>query len=366
MNRSIVIGCCIGLVALGAGLYAYTHPPKIADSTSKGSTEVSVVNYDVLNENLADRVRKILNTSGSAVQVFVTTTESSIGALYRTGGPWIPKNDSACQFKSPPSYSMPNAFAEYQLSKAIAADIGLDSSLLQKLANYNVKITSESSFSFSIVDPKLQVVSDDDFKEGLQAANCAHAIGSEGEDLYVVRGYVSGKRSFSTTVDATQLLNAGVKKIGSFEISGDGGKQSLEMTDAGPREFLQIVQLVHAASGNNASSPSASGAAPAPPVPQGTGLSIIYVQQNSGDAKEVGIAARDMLAKTGLPVERGIESLKKTPDRSEVKYFQDSDQAGAERVAEILEGKFGKVDAVRAKAPNVKPGQLEVWLAKQP
>ncbi|MFM0221065.1 hypothetical protein [Paraburkholderia dipogonis] len=364
--------CCYAVfIAIGLLTTACSKTPATQEA-NEHSDVAAVANYDVLNEGLAERVRNVLHVpaTGSTTQIFVTTTESGIGSVYRTHGPWLPYNDSSCQFSTPPKNGMPSVFTTYQISKSIAADVGLDSSLIQALASFDVKLSNASSFSFSILDAQLQVVSESNFKEGLAEPKCASALASAGDDLYVVRGYVSGKRAFSTTVDTSGLVKAGVKKIATFDISADGGKATLGITDTQPIEFLQILELVHAPATNPALTASASPAAPAPPprpsAPAGTnGPSIIYIQQNTADNRSVGDKAKDILKKAGLPVANGVESLAKTPDRSIVKYFQDADQAGAEHVAELLGAQYGKVDAIRAKAPNVKAGQLEVWLAKQ-
>ena len=146
----------------------------VTDTTNKQAEVVAVANFDVLNDKLAQRVRTVLGVpdTGSTTQVLVTSSDGGIGSVYRTGGRWIPYDDTSCTFPAPKKTSMPSAFPAYQISKALAADIGLDNTLIQALAEFSVNLSDSSSFSFSIDSPTLEVVSDTSFRDGIQQPGC--------------------------------------------------------------------------------------------------------------------------------------------------------------------------------------------------
>lgn len=368
MTRSVTVRGLTSFVLI-LSVIGCRQSTQVAQEEKSQSDVATIANYDDLNESLAKRVRTALGIAdaSSTTQILVTANKSGIGSIFRTGGRWIPVDDSSCQFPVPTKAEMPNVFTTYEVNKALAASVGLDSSLIQALAKFDVNISNDSSFSFSIQDAEVQVLSDNTFASGLSKPTCANAVkAANNADLYVVRGYVSGKRAFTTSVDTKRLVQAGVTKIANFDINAGSGKATLGISDDKPMEFLQILELIPARPGASSAPPAASvsSAPPSPSVPKGA-VSIIYVQQNLADDKSVGIAARDILSRAGLPVEKQVESLKGTPNKTQVKYFRDADQVAAAHVAELLAAKFGNVDAIRAKAPNVKAGQVEVWIAKQ-
>lgn len=384
-----------GVRALGIAFLAVmtlTGCPSVITTANNQAEAVAVANYDVLNDKLAQRVRTVLGVSdtGSTTQVLVTSSDGGIGSIYRTGGRWIPYDDTSCTFPEPKGTAMPTAFPSYQISKTLAADIGLDNALIQTLAKFSVNLSDSSSFSFSIDSPTLKVVSDTSFHDGLQKPGCQQVLKSANGDLYVVRGYVSGKRTFTTSVDATRLVQAGITKIGTFNINAGGGKTVLQVTDSVPTDFLQILEL-QAFGSTSASSPTVVAAIPPPPPPapppplatlptatSGTdappidnvhdnkNANLIYIQQNTADGKTVGADAKKLLTEKGFSVAQGVESLDKTPGNSQVRYFRDADRAAADQVAATLRSKFGNIEAIRSNIPGVKTGQLEVWLSKQP
>lgn len=364
----------------------------VTDTTNKQAEVVAVANFDVLNDKLAQRVRTVLGVpdTGSTTQVLVTSSDGGIGSVYRTGGRWIPYDDTSCTFPAPKKTSMPSAFPAYQISKALAADIGLDNTLIQALAEFSVNLSDSSSFSFSIDSPTLEVVSDTSFRDGIQKPGCQQVLRAANGDLYVVRGYVSGKRTFTTSVDATRLVRAGITKIGTFNINAGGGKTVLQVTDSAPTDFLQILEL-QAFGSASTSHPTVVVAVPPPPPPApppplttastaaaGTeapsidgahdnkNANLIYIQQNTADEKTVGTAAKKLLTDRGFSVAQGVESLDKTPTTSQVRYFRDIDRVAADQAAAALRVKFANIEVIRTNIPGVKPGQLEVWLAKQP
>ncbi|MEK6290476.1 MAG: hypothetical protein V4793_03635 [Paraburkholderia tropica] len=363
----------LGFACLTAIGLASCKRQDVASTANSQAEVIAVANYDVLNNILAKRVREQLGVAdaNSTTQVLVTNGGAAIGAVYRTGGRWIPYNDSSCTFPDPQRAALPSAFPSYQISKTLALSMGLDNELIQALSKFDVKLSDASSFSFSVEKPIMQVVSDTALTDGIEKPNCKAALKAANGDLYIVRGYISGKRTFRTSVDATRLVEAGIKKIASFDINAGGGKTLLEISDSEPSSFLQILELERYAAPAPVAYrpviPTIDTLLPVRDTAHNPDLpSIVYIQQNSADAKSVGNTAQSLLSARGIRVASDVESLEKTPSTSQVRYFRDADRNAAEQVASQLSSRFRDIEPIRSKVPGAKAGQLEVWLSKQP
>jgi hypothetical protein len=325
-------------------------------STPPAPTVVPISSYDEFNKDLATRVADFLVPGGARdFQVVVTPAADPIGTLYRQGRS-VPFDDAACVAPNePPSRNMPSVFPSYQLSRKLAADLGLDETILRGLSSAGATVSDESSFAFSVLNPQLKVLSDRVVQATFSRADCAQAIGHE--TLLIVRGYVIGQRKFSTGGNATGRLNVGVAKVGKFDIEGGGGS-SLNITDEAPSSFLQIRSEVVPAP------TSATVATLAVPQPL-AGLGSIYVQQDRADDPGRGKNVVAALKNSGFKVESHIEatSSARTPDDPQVRYFNDTDKSKATSVLESLQERYPSAKLVPMKIP-APAGQVEVWLPR--
>jgi hypothetical protein len=181
--------------------------------------------------------------------------------------------------------------------------------------------------------------------------------------MVIVRGYVIGKRRFSTASDRTGATNAAMAKVGKFDVEASNAGL-LSITDEAPQEFLQILsEVVVPAQGapGTAAAPPAAVTAPGPVGGEGQ----IYVQQAEADTPASGSQIVSLLKAGGFKVEPRVERTadKVTPDRAQVRYFNEADKERAMQVLETFKQKYP--DAVLVPLKIRAPlGQLEVWLPR--
>ena len=94
----------------------------------------------------------------------------------------------------------------------------------------------------------------------------------------------------------------------------------------------------------------------------------MYVQEDATDTPEAGAKVVQLLRK-GWPtanVESQIQKIptQKMPEVAQVRYFNASDEAFANRCVEILKHAYPNARVVRIGLPSPK-GQLEVWLPRK-
>src|SRR2546422_161759 len=239
------------------------------EPTSQRPT-VSVSSFDDFNKDLAKRVTTVLVPGGSSdFQVVITPAMDPIGTLYRKGRS-VPFDDKACvPAAEPMARNMPNVFPSYRLDGKVAAEFGLDETVLQSVASVGVSVAMGTSFTFSVLNPQLKVLSDTAIQGVFTGTTCAAATKKE---MVMVRGYVSGQRSFSTQADASANAKVGVVKVGKFNVEGSNAG-FLSITDDAPQAFLQILSEVVPPPAQTATAP------PSITVPQPvTGPGQIYVQ----------------------------------------------------------------------------------------
>ncbi|WP_157635135.1 hypothetical protein [Burkholderia ubonensis] len=355
--------------------------------TKPKNQDLSLSDYDALNSQLAQRASSTfgISTPGSTTLIVVAASNESIGTLYRTGGRWIPYDDTSCTFATKTT-TVDSAFPAVHITKELAADVGLDNDIIKELSNFEVNFSNSADFSFTINTPTLTITSDSNLAIGLQNATCKTAIASAKSELYVIRGFISGTRQFTTTADTKRLVDAGIKNLATFKINAGGGSDTLQLTDKSQSNFLQILELVAAAPPEVPAGPPPSNAGSTPqilsggdtligdyrmsPVPSNSmgnaPKKVIYVQQNIADSKKIGTGTVLLLASQNLPVEPNVDLRPDTPKVSQVRYFSDSDRGIADQVAQTLREKYPNIGSVRFNIPGAKPGQVEVWLAKQP
>jgi hypothetical protein len=358
-----VIAAVVVFAAITAGIWWFVYRPAPAPTggTDQPQRSVTVSSFDEFNQDLARRVTNVLVPGGASdFQVVVTPATDPIGTLYRRGRS-VPFDDSACAPSTQPTpRSMPNVFPAYTLNAKVAAEAGLDEALFQGVASARSSLAAASSFSFSIIDAQMKVLTDRAIQQVLAGSGCAAAASGE---MVIVRGYVIGKRRFSTASDRSGATNAAMAKVGKFDVEASNAGL-LSITDEAPQEFLQIlsevVVPVQGPPGTVAAPPSAVTA----PGPVG-GEGKIYVQQAEADTPASGSQIVSLLQTGGFKVEPRVERTadKVTPDRAQVRYFNEADKERAMQVLETFKQKYP--DAVLVPLKIRAPlGQLEVWLPR--
>jgi hypothetical protein len=366
------------LLAMGVWWFVFRTPPPRPGEADHQPQPVSVSSFDDFNKDLAKRVTDVLVPGGAAdFQVVVTPATDPIGTLYRKGRS-VPFDDTACAPSAEPvPRSLPNAFPSYTLDAKVAADVGVDQALLQGVADLGTSIDAETSFNFSILDARMKVLTDRAVEQLLAASSCAAAATKE---MVIVRGYVAGQRQFSTKSNRTGSAGAGVRNVGKFKVEADNGGL-ISITDNAPQEFLQILSEIttpaeEPSTGGGQGTGGAGGRGArggTPPVQppviaaptEVTGQGRIYVQQDQADTTGNGQQIVSALRSDGFAVEPQVErtATRLTPDRPQVRYFNEADKAKATMVLESLKEKYPDAVLVplKIKAP---PGQLEVWLPR--
>ena len=333
--------------------------PSVSPPDSKGS--VSVASFDEFNKDLAKRVTAVLVPGGASdFQVVVTPAMDPIGTLYRAGRS-VPFDDRTCAPPAEPTArNMPNVFPAYQLDAKVAAEFGLDESVLQGVSASG-RIATGSSFSFSIVNPQLKVLSDTAVRAVLGQSACAAATKGE---MVIVRGYVTGQRRFSTKGDRGGTAKAGIAKVGKFDVDASNAG-FVSITDEAPQAFLQILSAV-ITSPTHPGDPADPGVASVLTAPQAIGgQGKIYVQQDRADDPQKGKQLVDVFSSAGLNVAGRVEQTasKQTPDQAQVRYFADGDKEKATAVLDTVKQQYPGAVLVPLKI-HAPPGQLEVWLPR--
>jgi hypothetical protein len=349
------------VITAGIWWFVFRAAPVPPGGTDEPQRSVTVSSFDEFNQDLARRVTNVLVPGGASdFQVVVTPATDPIGTLYR-GGRSVPFDDSACAPSAQPTpRSMPNVFPAYTLNAKVAAEAGLDEALFQGIASARSSLAAASSFSFSIIDAQMKVLTDRAIQQVLAGSGCAAAASGE---MVIVRGYVIGKRRFSTASDRTGATNAAMAKVGKFDVEASNAGL-LSITDEAPQEFLQILSEVVAPAASAPNTPAATPPLVAAPSPV-SGEGRIYVQQAEGDTPASGSQIVSLLQADGFKVESRVERTadKVTPDRAQVRYFNEADKEHAMQVLETFKQKYP--DAVLVPLKIRAPlGQLEVWLPR--
>jgi hypothetical protein len=317
---------------------------------------VSLASYDDFNRDLAARVARVLGAGAAPeFQVVATPVSDPIGTLYLKGRS-VAADDTSCRPASnPDARSMPNAFPAYSFGSTLAGELGIDSGVLQGVASAGATLSNESAFTFSVGSPHLQVLSDAALKTLVGTSVCKAAIQ---KDMVLVRGYVTGQRSFVTSGKLAAGASASVTQVGSLKISV-ASNGAVNISDDATQPFLQVITEV---------APPAGGTAPvtvSAPA-QMTGPGRIYIQQDGSDDMRKGSGVARSLQAAGFnnvvpQVERTASA--RTPKEAQVRYFNDADKAQAIEVLKKLQQQYPGATLVAMKIPAPR-GQIEVWLPR--
>ena len=321
-----------------------------------------VASVDALSEELARRTQKQLGKADD-FQIVVTQANYPIGTLLRQGST-IPIDYSAClPTAAPPVVGAPSLFPSYSLSRETAAAFGLDEAVLKGIAKAGANLSRTNAVKLDFADSSLSTLSDRDIKRIAAVPACAELL-AEGP-VWLVRGYVFGKRSFHFDRAQANDANLQVSKIASFDVKLADGNSAVVVSDSGPVGFLQIVSaLAPAARADAAQAPNAAAIAVVKPVAiQRAGK--VYVQRDAGDQSGTDTKVVAALDAANLRVVPKIEVVptEKMPTVAQVRYFNDGDLELAETARTALAASFQDARVVRIALPS-PPGQLEVWLPK--
>jgi hypothetical protein len=337
-------------------------PGSSASSAKPTSTSslFPVTSFDDLSAQLAKRTQEKLGGAAD-FQVVVTQAVYPIGTLLRQGST-IPIDYSSCvPVTTPPAFGAPSLFPSYSLTRETAAAFGLDDAVLQGVAKAGAKLSRTSGVKLDFADSKISTLSDHDIKTLANVPACSELL-SEGP-VWLVRGYVFGKRSFRFERAQANDANLSVTKIASFDVKVADGNSGLVISDNDPVGFLQIVSAL-APKPAPALAPNAPAISVAKPeVGQLAGK--VFIQRDTTDTSGADVKVIAALDAANLKVVQKVETVPSTkmPLVAQVRYFNDSDLPLAKTALAALATSFSNAKLVRISLPS-PAGQLEVWLPK--
>lgn len=309
-------------------------------------------NMDQLQDELAARAA---NRIGSArdFQIVVTHADFPIGTLIRRSTT-IPIDYYACTPGDlPPKSSTPSLFPAYSISKSLAVNFGLDDQATSQITQLGFDLGEGSEITLSVASPNIQAMSDSDVVAAATTPDCLSHLANG--PAWLVRGYISGIRSFMINAEGKATANAAVNRIGSFRVDFGSGSSSLRLTDEGETAFLQIVSEVDSPGARRVSEIRRPEAHNEP--------GMIYIQEGVGDTS----GSRDWISaivrSMGLNVAAPVEPIPQEhmPESAEVRYFNDNDRSTAARITERVKDRFPSARMTQIGLPAPQ-GQIEIWL----
>ena len=334
-----------------------------------------VDSMDALAEQLAARSSRRIGKADN-FQIIVTQAAYPVGTLMRPGTT-IPVDYSSCLPASvPPFVKTPSLFPGYEMTSETAAGFGLDEAVLKGIAEAGGKVARGKIVRLDFADSGLTTLSDSDVEKLATSTGCAALLR---EKVWLVRGYIFGRRSFQIERSRENSGSAKVTRVANFDVKLSDGNSALSISDTEPVGFLQIISALEprGASASPAPQPSAmpgTGSFPAsvvtanlrveaPTAPRREGR--IYVQRDRADASGSDERLVSALRQAGLEVMPRVEPIAsdKMPAAAQVRYFNDEDAALAVKAVDALRLVAPGARTVRIDLP-APPGQLEVWLAR--
>jgi hypothetical protein len=370
-----VVGLVAVMVVLIATIVAwhFAHRTKnpLATTNVNGdqpSTQ-NVGDFDQFQQDLANRVLKQFG-GGSDFSVIVATTAYPLGTLLRATGSVPADLEDCVPAPLPKPFAAQHLFPSYTMSSDTALAANLGSGALQGLDSAGVNLKQSQNIQYTIADAQIQIMDDKSVEHVTGQGDCGKFI-SDHPGMRLIRGTVLGKMTFTVKVDNPATVKAQLAKIGGFSINDNPGSSTLSIAD---NESQPIVQLL--SEFGTSQNASVSPTTPKPveaTAPSRSPASVdvrahMYVQADATDTPEAGTKVIQLLRK-GWPtanVESQVQKIptQKMPDVAQVRYFNASDEAFANRCLEILKQAYPNARVVREGLPSPK-GQLEVWLPKQ-
>lgn len=322
------------------------EPPKV---------EAIFNNIDKFYDEIAARVKRRLGAD-KVPDFIVIPSEASwpIGTVLRPGTTF-PADATACVAteKQIVSADTPNLFPDYANTYKNSIDLGIDNELIKKLVDAGVKLKDKDEVTFKVAESKLELIDDTTYNALSSKVECKSVL--SGKELWVVRGYAIGKRSFVFGSEIDRTGKAKIEKIASFDVDFGSGNSSLKVTDEKPAKFVQIISAVKIEQGVTKSF--------SPLVPVGTGR--VFIQKDRQDASRASQTVVNSLRTANFKVESNVESIdsSKMPRGAQVRFFNENDRELANKAAETLKSQFPDISVLKLKLP-APTGQLEVWLPR--
>ena len=369
----------LGLVAVIVVLIAiiaawhFAHRPKNPLVTTDGNGDQlstqNVGGFDQFQQDLANRVLKQFG-GGSDFSVIVATTAYPLGTLLRATGSVPADLEDCVPAPLPKPFDAQHLFPSYTMSSDTALAANLGSGALQGLDSAGVNLKQSQDIQYTIADTQIQIMDDKSVEHVTGQGDCGKFISGH-PGMRLIRGTVLGKMTFTVKVDNPATVKAQLAKIGGFSINDNPGSSTLSIAD---NESQPIVQLL--SEFGTSQNASVSPTTPKPveaPAPSRSPASVdvrahMYVQEDATDTPQAGTRVVQLLRK-GWPtahIESQVQKIptQTMPDVAQVRYFNASDEAFANRCLEILKQAYPNARAVRSGLSSPK-GQLEVWLPRK-
>jgi hypothetical protein len=370
-----VVGLVAVIVVLAAIIAAwhFAHRPKnplvTADGNGDQLSTQNVGGFDQFQQDLANRVLQQF-AGGSDFSVIVATTAYPLGTLLRATGSVPADLEDCVPAPLPKPFDAQHLFPSYTMSSDTALAANLGSGALQGLDSAGVNLKQSQNIQYTIADTQIQIMDDKSVEHVTGQGDCGKFISGH-PGMRLIRGTVLGKMTFTVKVDNPATVKAQLAKIGGFSINDNPDSSTLSIAD---NESQPIVQLL--SEFGTSQNASVSPTTPKPieaPAPSRSPASVdvrahMYVQEDATDTPEAGTKVVQLLRK-GWPtanVESQVQKIptQKMPDVAQVRYFNASDEAFANRCLGILKQVYPNARAVRSGLSSPK-GQLEVWLPRR-
>src|ERR1700722_3801707 len=369
----------LGLVAVIVVLIAiiaawhFAHRPKNPLVTTDGNGDQlstqNVGGFDQFQQDLANRMLKQFG-GGSDFSVIVATTAYPLGTLLRATGSVPADLEDCVPAPLPKPFDAQHLFPSYTMSSDTALAANLGSGALQGLDSAGVNLKQSQDIQYTIADTQIQIMDDKSVEHVTGQGDCGKFISGH-PGMRLIRGTVLGKMTFTVKVDNPATVKAQLAKIGGFSINDNPGSSTLSIAD---NESQPIVQLLSefGTSQNASVSPTTPKPVEAPaPIRSAASVDVrahMYVQEDATDTPQAGTRVVQLLRK-GWPtahIESQVQKIptQTMPDVAQVRYFNASDEAFANRCLEILKQAYPNARAVRSGLSSPK-GQLEVWLPRK-
>ncbi|WP_256081067.1 hypothetical protein [Massilia sp. YIM B04103] len=346
MKNRLLFACPMFITLTGCSTVVPPQPPNVEETYKE---------VDKFYQQISDRVKeKIVGSKAPDFIVIPAEAVWPIGTVLRPGTSF-PADATACVADKNlvVSASMPNLFPDYANSYKKSLDLGIDNDLIKELADAGVSFKDDDAVTLKVAESGLELIDDSKYATLTGSSTCRSIL--SGKQLWIVRGYAIGKRTFSfgRTVDRTG--KAQIAKIGSFKIDFGSGNSLLKVVDDQPAKFVQIISAITIEQNETKRT--------LPSVPKGGGR--IFVQKDRQDSSGTSQNVVASLRAANFKVEDNVESIdsSKMPRLAQVRFFNENDRDLATQAAAQLKGQFPDISILKLRLP-APAGQLEVWLPR--
>jgi hypothetical protein len=310
-------------------------------------------------------------TSASDFSVIVAATAYPLGTLLRPTGSVPADLEDCVPTPLPKPFSAQRLFPSYTMSSDTAVTANIGSRALEGLNSAGVNLSHSSKVQYTIADTQIQIMDDKSVEQVTGQGNCGNYIAAH-PGMRLIRGAVIGKMTFIVQVDNPASVKAQLTKIGGFSVNDNPQGSTLSIADDQSEPIVELLSEF-GTSKNASTSPTTPKPVEAVATSSRSPASVaegahMYVQEDATDTPEDGAKVVQLLRR-GWPtanVESTVQRIpsQKMPDVAQVRYFNASDEALANRCVGILKQAYPNARAVRIGLPSAN-GQLEVWLPKR-